>query len=112
MEDFNQRRDAAMNINPAAAASVAGTARAAAKGGESDNQANQAAARQSSAQAPGGKAEGDNSLDAGEQTSDRDANGRQVLDVFERSDEQDSQEEPPSAPKPNSTHDGHLDLEA
>ena len=82
-----------MNVNPAAAASVAGTSRAAAKGGDSDNQATQASARQAAAQSPNGKAEGDNSLDAGEQTSDRDANGRQVFDIFERSDEQKAKDE-------------------
>jgi hypothetical protein len=102
-----------MNINPAAAASVAGTSRAAAKGGESDNQAAEASARQSAAKSPGGKVDGDNSLEAGEQTSDRDANGRQVLDVFERSDEEKPKTEMQSEdPSPNSKHDGHLDLEA
>ncbi|KAA1261618.1 hypothetical protein LF1_41690 [Rubripirellula obstinata] len=101
-----------MNINPAAAASVAGTSRAAAKGGESDNQAAQASARQSAATSPGGKADGDNSLEAGEQTGDRDANGRQILDVFERSGEEQKQGESPEEQEASSNHDGHLDLEA
>ena len=101
-----------MNINPAAAASVAGTARAAAKGGDSDNQSTQATARQSAADAPGGKDASDTSVDAGDQTSDRDANGRQVLDVFERGNGEKKQEEDPETAAPKSTHDGHLDLEA
>ncbi|MFK8111776.1 MAG: hypothetical protein AB8B91_06225 [Rubripirellula sp.] len=106
-----------MNINPSAAASVAGTARAAAKGGEADNKASEATRQQATSEAPGGKASDSSALDAGDQTSDRDGNGRQVLDVFERSEETEAAEEESETQKqpPAATDDGtggHLDLEA
>ena len=100
-----------MNINPAA--SIAGTARAAAKGGESDKQAADATAKQASAKAPGGKSEDVSQLEPGDQAGDRGPDGRQVLDVFERSeDETHQEEEMPSEEKPCVDQDGHLDLEA
>lgn len=104
-----------MNINPSAAASVAGTSRAAARGGEADNQASEAANRQSTAENPAGKANDSSAVDAGDQTDDRGGNGRQVLDVFERKggDEEAQQEEkrdPGSVASEGSGN--HLDLEA
>jgi len=79
-----------MNINPsAAAASIAGTSRAAARGGEADAQAIESTRQQATADKPGGKAADSNAIDAGDQTSDRDGNGRQVLDQFERQGEGD-----------------------
>ena len=76
-----------MNINPsAAAASIAGTSRAAARGGEADNQAIESTRQQSTSEKPGGKAADSNAIDAGDQTGDRDGNGRQILDQFEHQD--------------------------
>ena len=54
-----------MNINPAAAASIAGTARAAGRGGESDNQATEATRQQSTSETPAGKSS-ESTVDAGE----------------------------------------------
>lgn len=106
-----------MNINPSAAASVAGTARAAAKGGEADNQASESTRQQSTADKPGGKVSDSNAVDAGDQTGDRGGDGRQVLDLFQKSDDGDSAQE--SKPDRDTSHrpspDGageHLDLEA
>ena len=77
-----------MNINPsAAAASIAGTSRAAARGGEADSQATESTRQQATAEKPGGKSADSNAIDAGEQTGDRDGNGRQVLDQFEHHNE-------------------------
>ena len=106
-----------MNINPGAAASVAGTTRAAARGGEADNQATEATRQQSAADTPGGKAADSNAVDAGDQTSDRHGNGRQVLDVFERSDQEDEAategDQPPTRSAASLDGTGeHLDLEA
>ena len=74
-----------MNINVNAAASIAGTARAAARGGETDAQAAEAMRQQSTAETPAGKSPDSSAIDAGDQTGDRDGHGQQVLDVFERS---------------------------
>ena len=85
-----------MNINPSAAAPIAGVGRAVAKGGTTDDQVNQARADQSKQTAPGGKSEGPDQLDAGDQTQDRGGDGRQVLDVFEHHEESgEGQEEQP-----------------
>ena len=79
-----------MNINPsAAAASIAGTSRAAARGGEADSQAVESTRQQATADKPGGKSADSNAIDAGEQTGDRHGNGRQLLDQFERHDDVD-----------------------
>jgi len=72
-----------MNVNPSAAASIAGTSRAAARGGEADAQAIESTRQQSTAEKPAGKALDSNAIDAGDQAGDRDGNGRQVLDQFE-----------------------------
>ena len=82
-----------MNINPAAAASVAGTSHAAARGGESDQQATDATNQQAKSDRPGG-ASGESSVEAGDQTGDRDANGRQLYDTFEQNEADDQQDEP------------------
>ena len=111
-----------MNINPAAAASVAGSARAAARGGESDNQATEATRQQSAAESPAGKSS-EAAIDAGDQTEDRGGNGRQVLDIFENSEDQqgeDDQQEQGQAKQDQNGAGGvspegtgeHLDLEA
>lgn len=106
-----------MNINPAAAASIAGTARAAGRGGESDNQTTEAARQQATSETPAGKSS-ESAVDAGDQTQDRGGDGRQVLDVFEHGDEdQQSQEEPsvedqqPGGASPDGTGE-NLDLQA
>lgn len=79
-----------MSINPsAAAASIAGTSRAAARGGEADSQASEATRQQANAEKPGGKSAESNEIDAGEQAGDRDGNGRQILDQFESHDDGD-----------------------
>lgn len=105
-----------MNINPSAAASVAGTARAAARGGEADNQATESSRQQSVKETPAGKAADSSAVDAGDQTDDRGGNGRQLLDYFESSDEQQEEDEQNSPAQPRSASPegtgGHLDLEA
>ncbi len=79
-----------MNINPSgAAASIAGTSRAAARGGEADSQAVESTRQQATADTPGGKSADSNAIDAGEQAGDRHGNGRQLLDQFERHDDGD-----------------------
>lgn len=104
-----------MNINPSAAASLAGTGRAAAKGGEADGQAIENSRQQSRADKPGGKSSQSSEIDAGDQTGDRGGNGRQVLDRFERSDSSEEQLAEGSAPGscPSTGSSGqNLDLEA
>lgn len=104
-----------MNINPSAAASVAGTSRAAARGGEADNQASEATSKQGTAEKPGGKASDSSAVDAGDQAGDRHGDGRQVLDVFEHSEQEETSEQEtdtnrrPASPEGSG---GHLDLEA
>ena len=106
-----------MNINPSAAASVAGTAHAAAKGGDADNQASERVNQQSTVDKPAGKAADSNAVDAGDQTGDRGGDGRQVLDTFQKSDEQETPPDPaedhatPHPPSPDGSGE-HLDLEA
>lgn len=105
-----------MNVNPSAAASVAGSSYAASRGGDADNQASEATRQQSKAENPGGKPADSNSLEAGDQAGDRGADGRQVLDTFERSDQQQesSEEETPSEKQSVSQEGtgGKLDLQA
>lgn len=74
-----------MNINVNAVASLAGTSHAAARGGEAEAQAAEATRQQAVSQTPAGKSPDSAAVDAGDQTSDRDGHGRQVLDTFERS---------------------------
>lgn len=106
-----------MNINPSAAASVAGTSRASARGGESDNQAAESTRQQSRTEAPAGST-GESTVEANDQTTDRDANGRQLYDTFESSEpEQENQEETgqENPPRNTATEDGKgnaLDVEA
>ena len=104
-----------MNINPAAAASIAGTSRAAGRGGESDNQATEATRKQSAADSPGGKTS-EVTVDAGDQTQDRGGDGRQVLDVFEQTEgteeQPEEQEEKRSGGASPEGSGEHLDLEA
>jgi hypothetical protein len=105
-----------MNINPSAAAAVAGTSRAAARGGEADNQATESTRQQSAAETPGGKPSDSNAVDAGDQTGDRGGNGQQVLDIFERGDEEENEQQEDAAPNANpASPDGsgeNLDLQA
>lgn len=104
-----------MNINPSAAASVAGSSRAASRGGEADNQAVEATRQQSVAEKPAGKSADSNAVDAGDQTGDRGGNGRQLLDVFDRSDDADSSPDEMSTQRNPVSADGtgeHLDLQA
>ena len=90
-----------MNIQPpAAAASIAGTARAAAKGGEGDNQASEGARRLAVTEQPAGKASETPGIDAGEQTGDRGGDGREMYDRFESSRKQEGAEED-SLPDPS-----------
>ncbi|GAA4448490.1 hypothetical protein [Novipirellula rosea] len=85
-----------MQVNPSsAAASVAGTARAAARGGEADSQAAEATKRQATAENPGGKTAEASAIDSSEQTHDRGGDGRQMYDTFERAKEHDEQETQP-----------------
>ena len=108
-----------MNINVNAAASVAGTARAAARGGEADAQSADATRQQSTTETPAGKNADSPALDAGDQTGDRDGHGQQALDVFERAgrddDEDRSQEDEAASQNPAPSDDepgSHLDLQA
>ena len=105
-----------MNINPAAAASVAGTARAAARGGEADSQATESTRQQSKVDSPAGKS-GESAVEAGDQTEDRDADGRQLYDTFEQSEGQTESEEQPTTEEPKQSANqegvgGELDFEA
>ncbi len=81
-----------MNINPAAAASIAGVSRAASRGGDADNQAIESTRQQSAADKPAGRSS-EAAIDAGDQTDDRGGDGRQVLDVFERDEKTPQQQE-------------------
>lgn len=104
-----------MNINPSAAASAAGTSRAAARGGDAENQSSEASNRQSAAERPGGKATDSSAVDAGDQTDDRDGNGRQLLDVFEHAGEREDAEQEQHGDRNPASADGsgeHLDFEA
>ncbi len=67
-----------------AAASVAGTSHAASKGGESDRQASEGAARIDVAQRPAGKGTETSAVDPGEHAGDRGGDGREMYDRFER----------------------------
>ncbi len=83
-----------MQVNPSsAAASVAGTSRAAARGGEADSQAAEATKRQATAENPGGKTAEASAIDSSEQTHDRGGDGRQMYDTFERAKEHDEEEQ-------------------
>ncbi len=75
-----------MNIQPnPAAASIAGVSHAAARGGEQDKQSAEAIRQQKTAEAPGGKSKDSSAIDAGDRAGDRDADGRQTYDHFEKS---------------------------
>ncbi len=113
-----------MNIQPSvAAASVAGTNRAAGKGGEADNQATEATRRQSTAEQPAGKSPETPGIEAGEQAEDRGGDGREMYDDFNRSgperDREDHEdataertpEQPGLSPPPDGSG-GHLDFQA
>ncbi|MEM9588042.1 MAG: hypothetical protein AAGA03_12245 [Planctomycetota bacterium] len=106
-----------MNIPPTAVTSaVAGTARAAAKGGEADKQATESGNRLATNEKPAGKDDGINQLDAGHETADRDGDGRQLYDRFTPSSESEDETSEESQPPPHATRlpsDGHqLDFEA
>jgi hypothetical protein len=113
-----------VNVNVNAAASIAGTSRAAARGGEADAQATEATRQQATAETPSGKAPDAPAVDAGDQTSDRDGHGQQVLDVFERSkrdqhddspegeEDQDETRSQTSQPPSENGSGSHLDFEA
>jgi hypothetical protein len=104
-----------VSASPGSAASLAGTSRAAARGGESDNQAIEASRQQSMADRPGGKAPDSNAVDAGDETGDRGGNGRQLLDVFEPSDDPETTPDAPPVDRGSASADGageHLDLQA
>ena len=104
-----------MNINPTAAASVAGTGRAAARGGESDNQAIESTRAQSTADKPAGSSTDSNAVDAGDQTDDRGGNGQQTLDVFERAEQSDPSSDENSGQRKSASPSGtgeNLDLQA
>ena len=106
-----------MNIQPsAAAASIAGTDRAAARGGEADAKRGEANRQRAVAESPGGKAADSSAVDSGQETADRGGDGRQVLDIFERSeDSQDDAGQDPRGTSQSANSDGqgdHLDLEA
>lgn len=77
-----------MNIQPnAPAISAAGTSHAASKGGETDKQSAESARRQSVRETPAGQRPDANAVEAGEPLGDRDADGRQLYDTFERAGE-------------------------
>lgn len=103
-----------MNINPTPASIVAGTARAAAKGGEADKQASEAASQQSVNGKPGGKASDTDAVDAGSEADDRGGSGHEAYDVFESSESETPPESAPpdDQPIPIPSADGHLDFEA
>ncbi|TWU60842.1 hypothetical protein Poly51_11230 [Rubripirellula tenax] len=107
-----------MNIQPtSAAASIAGTSQAAAKGGDADKIASDATNKQSAADSSTGKNLEVGALDASTKTGDRGGDGRQLYDSFEGHQEKDDE---PDAPTPNESQvsqeepasEGHIDFEA
>ena len=106
-----------MNIQPsAAAASIAGTDRAAARGGEADAKRSEAMRQKAVSESPGGKATDSSAIDSGQETTDRGGDGRQVLDMFEKSNKPDEEtvddQNSPRQGINSDTQGGHLDLEA
>ena len=90
-----------MNIQPgAAAASIAGVGRAAARGGQHDHQVADSTRQQSTASMPAGKSPDASAVDAGEATSDRGGDGRQTYDHFTKHD-QDSESDSTTPTEPN-----------
>jgi hypothetical protein len=92
-----------MNIQPTPitasgiTASIAGTSRAAAHGGEHEKQVIEATRQRSTAEKPAGKAGDSSAVDAGDATGDRGGDGRQTYDYFEKrkeSDEESSANQP------------------
>lgn len=78
-----------MNIPPiptptAATTSLAGVSRAAARGGEHESRVGEAARQQRVSEAPAGKVAGSDSIDASDATGDRDGDGRQTYDLFDK----------------------------
>lgn len=109
-----------MNIVPSGAiVSIAGTSQAVAKGGETEKQATDATSKQAAADAPAGKSEVQ-SLEAGAKTGDRGGDGRQLLDTFEKhddepeseSDTESKSESPAPDQTPGRAADGHIDFTA
>ncbi len=106
-----------MNIQPtAAAASVAGTGRGVARGGETEKRATIAASQQADADKPAGKTSGASAVDEGEKTGDRGGDGRQLYDDFESHEEhrEEAKDESPAQPASPPSQPGtgeHLDLE-
>ena len=106
-----------MNIQPsAAAASIAGTDRAATRGGEADAKRGEATRQREVSEAPGGKAADSSAIDSGQETADRGGDGHQVLDVFEKATKPDEETGDdlglPRQGVNSDTQGGHLDLEA
>lgn len=109
-----------MNVQPgAAASSVAGTMRAAAKGGEADNQASEAARQQSTANKPAGQTRESPAVEAGEHTGDRGGDGRQLYDTLEHherashaSDEQQDEGRSQDERHPPAPPGTHIDFQA
>ncbi|TWU21103.1 hypothetical protein Pla52o_41360 [Novipirellula galeiformis] len=102
-----------MHVNPtSAASSIAGTARAAARGGEADAQNAEATQRHATTENPGGKTAATSAIDSSESTHDRGGDGRQMYDSFEQSKEH-TPPEPPPEETTNAEHDSHdHDLQA
>jgi hypothetical protein len=109
-----------MNIPPSpSASSVAGTHLAATRGGELDKQTADAIRQQQVATQPGGKPADSVAVNAGDSTHDRDADGRQMYDHLELSQQKEQKDAPEQKsdvtsekPKLPSTTDGHIDFHA
>ena len=89
-----------------AAASVAGTSHAASKGGESDRQASEGAARLDVSQRPAGKGSETSAVDPGEHTGDRGGDGREMYDRFERRADRDDDLQNGQPDDDEAAHDG------
>jgi len=98
-----------MNVQPnAASASIAGSIRASARGGDAESQTADSVSKQATKEKPAGKSGETSAIDAGEQTSDRDADGRQMYDTFESS----TDAEQPEAGEDKPSNDPHRKRDA
>ncbi len=77
-----------MHINSNPPTGIEGTSLASAKGGESDLRAREANRQQAATKAFSVKTTVASEISAGEQTDDRNPNGQQIFDTFERADDQ------------------------
>ena len=90
-----------MHINSNPPTGIEGTSLASAKGGESDLRAREANRQQAATKAFSVKTTVASEISAGEQTDDRNPNGQQIFDTFERADDQQESSADQPATQPN-----------